>query len=241
MRWRQRRLRPWVCREVAGWRVSPVRRVSASYVRPLMRIPSLKSWLIFAAGFVSCVICLIALIFSSYYFWLKPMQTKMLKGTRLSPPEFFTPHPANFDLSAVGVDGKHFDLREYRGRVVVLNIWATWCMPCMGELPSLGKLAAHYSADKDVAVVCVSQEPAATIFKNTVATSLGAPLYSLSGQLPGVYKTDAIPATFIINKDGMIVVEHIGSADWSAPSVVSFIDSLRQRPNTALEPTATAP
>ena len=159
--------------------------------------------------------------------------------SELSPPEFFKPYPADFSLSAVGSDGKHFDLREHRGRVVVLNIWATWCGPCMAELPSLGKLASHYSADKDVAIVCVSQEPAATVFKNTVATKSGAPLYSLSGDLPKIYKTYAIPTTFIISKDGLIVARHIGSADWSAPSVISLIDSLRHRPNTEpLTPTA---
>ena len=101
-------------------------------------------------------------------------------------------------------------------------------MPCMAELPSLGKLAAHYSTDKDVAVVCLSQEPMNTVFKNTRAISSGAPLYCLSGQsLPGVYKTDGIPATFVIDKNGMIVFEHVGSADWSHSSVIKFIDSLR--------------
>lgn len=123
-----------------------------------MRIPSLKSWLIFGVGFASCIVCIIALNYSTYYFWRKHMQEKLLKQVfQLSPPEFFTSHPADFSLSAVGADGKHFDFREYRGRVVVLNIWATWCGPCMAELPSVGKLAAHYSADKDVAVVCITE------------------------------------------------------------------------------------
>ena len=193
-----------------------------------MRIPSLKAFLIFAAGFVSCLACIVALIFSAYYFWLKPMETKMLKNISLSPPAFFTPHPAGFDFTAVGTSAKQLDFKEYRGRVVVLNVWATWCTPCMMELPGLGKLAAHYSANKDVAVVCLSQEPMNTVFKNTRAIRSGAPLYCLSGQsLPGVYKTDGIPATFVINKNGMIVFEHIGSADWSHPSVIKFIDSLR--------------
>ena len=112
----------------------------------------------------------------------------------------------------------------------------------MAELPSLGKLAAHYSPDKDVAVICLSQESANAIFKNSGALDSEAPIFSLDEhQLPSVYKTGGIPATFVIDTHGMIVLKHVGAADWSHPSVIKFIDSLRQRPNTALEPTATAP
>ena len=151
----------------------------------------------------------------------------------LSPPDFLTPPPpAVFDLTAVGRDSAPFNFRDYRGRVVVLNIWATWCSPCMAELPSLGKLAAHYSADEDVAVICLSQESADTIFKHRGAQDSQAPIYSLSGhQFPDVYETDAIPVTFVIDRKGMIVAKHIGAANWSTPSVIAFIDSLRRRPN----------
>jgi len=147
----------------------------------------------------------------------------------LSPPELFTPpHPTGFDITAVGRGSTPFNFQDYRGRIIVLNIWATWCTPCMAELPSLGKLAAHYSTDKDVAVICLSREPADTIFKNKGARDSQAPIYSLSAhQLPDVYQTDAIPATFVIDRKGMIVAKHIGAADWSAPSVIAFIDSLR--------------
>ena len=149
----------------------------------------------------------------------------------LSPPESLTPPvPAGFDIAAVGRGSKPFNFQDYRGGVVVLNVWATWCSPCMAELPSLGKLAAHYSAGRDVAVICLSQVPADTIFKDRGALDSQAPVYSLSGrQLPDVYETDAIPATFVIDRKGMIVAKHIGAADSSAPSAITFIDSLRQQ------------
>jgi hypothetical protein len=87
-----------------------------------------------------------------------------------------------------------------------------------------------------VAVVCLSKETASAIFKNAKAIDSGAPLFCLSGQqLPEVYKTDGIPATFVIDKDGMIVYEHLGTADWSHSSVIKFIDALRQRPPEKLD------
>jgi thiol-disulfide isomerase/thioredoxin len=205
-----------------------------------MRFPSLKAWLIFVAGFASCLAGLIALIFAAYLFWLKPMQSQAL--SQLSAPDFFVPQTAAFDVSAVGKNATPMNLRDYRGRVVVLNIWATWCPPCMAELPGLGKLAAHYATAKDVAVICLSQEPADTVFKSSGALASGAPIYSLNGHsLPNIYNTEAIPATFVIDTHGMIVFKHIGSADWSDASVTGFIDSLRNHADTALESTATTP
>jgi thiol-disulfide isomerase/thioredoxin len=184
---------------------------------------------------------LAVIAFPVYYFWLKPMQDDMLERLRLAAPVFyiFSPRQAELDFSVVGTDGKPLDLKDYRGRVVVLNVWATWCVPCMVELPSLGKLAAHYSGEKDVVVICLSQEPKSTVFRDTEAISSGAPLYSSDGQqLPSVYKTDGIPATFVIDKNGMIVFGHVGSANWDHPSVIKFIDSVRQRSNKSPEPTA---
>jgi thiol-disulfide isomerase/thioredoxin len=205
-----------------------------------MRIPSLKSFLIFAAGFVSCVVCIVVFIFSAYYLWIKPMQAKMLKRMNSTPPRFFTPHPAEFNFTAVGRGVDPLDFKAYRGRVVILNVWAPWCQP--GELSSFGRLTAHYSDDEDVAVVCVSQESTNVVFKNSEAMSSGAPLYCVSGQrLPAVYKSGGIPATFVIDKNGMIVFEQTGYSDWSHPSVIKLIDSLRKKSNTVPESAATPP
>ena len=205
-----------------------------------MHIPSLKSFLIFAAGFVTCVACIVVFIFSAYHFWLKPMQARALKYMNSTPPRFFAPHPAEFNFTAVGKGVEPLDFKSYRGRVIVLNLWATRCQP--GELSSFVKLAAHYSDDEDVAVVCLSQEPTNAVFKNSAAIRSGAPLYCLGSQrLPSVYKNNGIPATFVIDKNGMIVFEQVGYADWSHPSAIKFIDSLRKKSTTAAESSATAP
>jgi peroxiredoxin len=195
-----------------------------------MRIPSLKSFLIFAAGFVSCVVCIVLFIFSAYQLWIKPMQARMIKRMNSTPPQFFASHPAEFNFTAVGKGVEPLDFKTYRGRVIVLNVWANLCQP--GELTGFGRLAAHYSDDEDVVVVCVSQDPTNTVFKNTGAMSSGIPIYCLSGQrLPAVYKTNGIPTTFVIDKNGMIVFEQTGYFDWSHPSVIKFIDALRKKSN----------
>ena len=76
------------------------------------------------------------------------------------PPDIFIRRPADFDFAAVDASEKRLNFNDLRGRVIVLNVWETRCVPCLAELHTFAKLAAHYSADKDVAVVCLSMEPA---------------------------------------------------------------------------------
>lgn len=195
-----------------------------------MPFPSSKSTLIFAAGFASCLLCLAALVFGIYSFWLKPMVANAPKelAQSLTPPPFPAPHPADFNFSIVGTNHEPVDFQSYRGRVIVLNFWATWCPPCQAELPGLGRLASHYAAQSDVAVVCASEETPAVISKSSSAMASGAPLFSLNGKTtPSIYQSDSIPATYVIDKKGMVVFQHIGSADWADASVIKFIDSLR--------------
>lgn len=206
-------------------------------------IPSLKSLFIFAAGFVSGLAFVGAWLFLAYFGFIRPKideeNRAMNQFARHYAPELNLirkPQPAFFDFTAVGRDGQALDFREYRGRVVVLNVWATWCSPCMAELPSLGELAAHYAADKDVAVVCVTEELAKTVFRNQEALASGAPLYSLEGKpISEAFDVgNGIPVTFVINPQGFIVSRHHGSANWAHSKVINFIDSLRKRPAPSL-------
>jgi thiol-disulfide isomerase/thioredoxin len=195
-----------------------------------MPFPSFKSTLVFVAGFASCLLCLAVLVFGAYYFWLNPMAANEPKklAQSLAPPRFPSPHPADFHFTMVDTNNKPVDFQGYRGRVIVLNFWATWCLPCQAELPDLGKLARHYAGQNDVAILCVSEELPAVILKNSPALASQAPLYSLNGrQTPQIYQSGAIPATYVIDKKGIVVFEDIGSANWSDASVIQFIDSLR--------------
>jgi len=103
-----------------------------------MRIPSLKSFLIFAAGFVK----LRGRYRHLYIFCLPSLDqahaSQDAKSMNSTPPRFFAPHPAEFNFTAVGKGVEQLDFKAYRGRVVVLNVWAAWCQP--GELSSFARL-----------------------------------------------------------------------------------------------------
>ena len=191
-------------------------------------IPPLKSWLIFAAGFATCIGGLLALGLLFYAYMVAPIQEEMMKSGKLPPPRIGVTHPASYDLAFTDKNGTALKLESYRGKVIILNFWATWCGPCMMELPSLGALAARYARDKDVVVLCLSEEPTGEIYENKQAQASKAPLFSYHGQnLPAAYKTTGIPATFVIDKQGKIVSSHVGLADWSASSFIEDINHLK--------------
>lgn len=140
---------------------------------------------------------------------------------------------AVFEGSWTKSDGSKFSLADVRGKVIVLNVWATWCGPCMAELPSLAKLATHYTSDDDVRIICVSKEAVSLIAAKLKSKDVMAIAYSTDGaHLPKVYSTNAIPATFVINKNGEVVFQHVGSADWASDEAINFIEKLRKEEPT---------
>jgi peroxiredoxin len=133
------------------------------------------------------------------------------------------------------LDGTTTDLRQFRGRVVILNFWATWCLPCITELPSLDRLAAK-SDPRRLAVVAVSidRKGATTVAPFIAAHRLAhlaiyldpaQQLGSLSavGVAAGATPLWGLPITYVIDPDGRVIGYLAGAADWDAPEASKFL------------------
>ena len=152
---------------------------------------------------------------------------------QLFPVEVGSRAPA---FSARAVDGSQavrtFD--DYRGRVVVLNIWATWCPPCIYEMPSFERLRQQVP-DTNLRIVAVSIDDfvSADSVRN-FARALGVTFDILLDSLHRIdrdYQVTGYPETFVIARDGTIRKKWIGPADWSSPANVALIrDLLRDAP-----------
>lgn len=145
----------------------------------------------------------------------------------LAAPELSDPRigQADFAWSLETLDGETVDLGRYRGRTIVLNLWATWCGPCLLEMPSLRALAE--TADiPDLAVLAVSVEDRETLLRSTSGDESAVEFLRSPGLPPRMYLTDAIPATFLIAPDGRVVSMHVGAAQWDHPSVISRLKRL---------------
>ena len=123
------------------------------------------------------------------------------------------------------LDGTELKLAALRGKPVFINFWATWCGPCIAEMPSIEKL---YDSMKDegVAFVIVSDEREEIVRSFAASRHVNLPFYLFKGRVPRVLYSDEIPATFILNRQGEVVFKHVGMADWSTVDSQRFLRSL---------------
>jgi thiol-disulfide isomerase/thioredoxin len=111
--------------------------------------------------------------------------------------------------------------------VVFLNFWATWCVPCVAELPGIQRLYDKLR-DERVAFVCVSPEAGPTVNSFIQEKGFTVPVFTLSGDPPPVFKVEGYPSTFIVAPDGRIAFNLTGTAIWDDDSSVRFIKRLLQ-------------
>lgn len=146
----------------------------------------------------------------------------------LAPPPLPT-GPWDYSLELEDLEGHSIASSRFRGEVLILNFWATWCAPCVAEMPGLVRLHGATS-DLGVRMACVSREPRDVIMKFVEKRGLAAPIYRLAQDPPDCFKTRAIPATFIIDRRGMIALRHVGAAAWDEDRVVTFVRGLAAAP-----------
>ena len=135
-----------------------------------------------------------------------------------------------------GLDGKMVSLTDYKGKVVFLNIWATWCPPCREEMPSMEKLYQQLKGeDFEILAVSVDASGAEAVgpFMKKYGLSFPA-LLDAGGTIQYLYGTTGLPESFIIGKEGIIEKIVIGPMDWSTPEVVRLFRNLLQRPQAGL-------
>ncbi len=147
----------------------------------------------------------------------------------LSPPSLkgASTLPADLDWTVQDLQGKSYNLSELKGKPIFLNVWATWCGPCVAEMPSVANLAANPRL-KDVAFVCVSADSSDQAVTRFLAGKNWENLriYRATTSPPDVFATDGIPATFLISPAGRVVSSEVGAAQWDHPDVVDFIEKM---------------
>lgn len=132
------------------------------------------------------------------------------------------------DISFLDGEGKAVKLSDFKGRVVVLNVWATWCAPCKVEMPTLSSLQTQYDPQK-VLILPLSIDKAEdkAAVEKELKLSGGLPVYIDSGIQPmSKWGIEGMPTTLILDKNGMEVARLSGEAKWDAPEVKTLLDTL---------------
>ena len=118
------------------------------------------------------------------------------------------------------------DLAKLRGKVVVLNLWATFCAPCVQELPSLLELQRRMP---ELAVVAVSTDQDETVYRNFLVKHHVDVMTVRDGdqRVNALYGTVLIPETYIIDRNGVIRRKFIGEQDWTGSEITDYLRKLR--------------
>jgi thiol-disulfide isomerase/thioredoxin len=133
------------------------------------------------------------------------------------------------DWMLTGLDGQELSFSSFHGKVVFVNVWATWCGPCVMEMPTILKLRETLPRDQ-VEFVLLSTDKLETMRTFLGDKGWAGPFYVPSQSLPASLTTNAIPATFVVNKRGQIVVQETGAADWSSAGVKRLLEKLAREP-----------
>jgi peroxiredoxin len=118
-------------------------------------------------------------------------------------------------------------LSQFRGQVVVLNFWATWCPPCIEEMPSLVEMQRRFKA-KGVTVLAVSVDVDESAYRQFVKDH-NVNLLTVRDpdqKSSALYGTFKFPETYIVDRNGVIRRKFIGAVDWTAPEVTDFLSKL---------------
>ena len=132
------------------------------------------------------------------------------------------------DISFIDRDQKPVKLSDFKGQVVVLNVWATWCAPCRFEMPTLAKLQAHY-AGKGVKILPLSVDTEEKFADVKSFMDVQQPLEVYADQefqAPSKYGITGMPGTLILDKQGRQVARLDGEAKWDTPEVQALLDKL---------------
>ncbi|WP_157799188.1 TlpA family protein disulfide reductase [Mucilaginibacter auburnensis] len=124
-------------------------------------------------------------------------------------------------------NGEVLQSEKLKGKVLIMNFWATWCPPCIAEMPSINKMYLQYKNNSNLVVIPIDADndvSKSTAFMQNKGYSL--PVYTLAGPLPTGLVSNAIPTTIIIDKKGRVVARHEGAADYSSEAFYEYLDGL---------------
>jgi thiol-disulfide isomerase/thioredoxin len=158
----------------------------------------------------------------------QPIQILLHKGLALFSPSVIEEENRttllDYNWSLIDEDGNQYNLNEARGKVVLINFWATWCPPCIAEMPSMEKLYRDYK--NEVVFLFVSDETREVISKFKYKNKYDFIVYSSITKQPDIFETGSIPRTYILDKKGNIAIDKSGAADWNSKSVRKLLDTL---------------
>ncbi|MFY0628399.1 MAG: TlpA family protein disulfide reductase [Reichenbachiella sp.] len=127
---------------------------------------------------------------------------------------------ANYQFSIKNMKGDVVAFEEFKGKTIFLNFWATWCAPCVAEMPDIYNLYKKLEGREDVAFVLISvDDDLAKVQQFIQRKEYEFPIYFLASHRPSVFQNNTVPTTYIISKEGKIVAKRSGMAKYDTEEI----------------------
>ena len=135
------------------------------------------------------------------------------------------------DFTFPDLDARKVSLSDFRGKVVLVNIWATWCPPCRDEMPSMQKLYERFMGEHfEILAVSIDADGREAVAPFIKQMNLTFPaLLDPKEKIRSLYGITGVPESFIVDREGILVNKVIGPMDWSSPRVFDFFQELIQK------------
>lgn len=156
--------------------------------------------------------------------------TTLLAAAVLLPARLPAQDPghADFRWTIRPLDGEPMALEAFRGRVLFINVWASWCAPCVRELQSIEGLR-HRLADTDIAFLLVAAEGEVPVRRFLRRHRYDLPFFLEEARVPAAFGLRGLPTTWVVDREGRIVLRHHGEAVWDTDRVEGALRSLAER------------
>ena len=136
-------------------------------------------------------------------------------------------------LSLIGLDGRSFTLADLRGKVVFLNFWATWCVPCRAEMPALDNLYRAYREHGFLVLAVNFKQTPDEVRRFVEETRVTFPTaLDPEGAVSRALKVRGLPVSFLVGRDGTLQWKAIGARDWDGPDGRAYLDRLLRPPKS---------
>ncbi len=162
----------------------------------------------------------------------KPIQVTLNRLIAFSPSEISEEKRdilENYDWRLNDLEGNMTDFNNSRGEVALVNLWATWCPPCIAEMPSFQKLYNDYRETVNFYFISSEEEDKLLQFLHKKEYDL--PVYRPFSSTPQQLRSNSLPTTYLISRSGEIVVAKKGAANWNDKSFRRLLDDLIQEKN----------
>ncbi|WP_258098460.1 TlpA family protein disulfide reductase [Marinoscillum pacificum] len=161
------------------------------------------------------------------------LQRGLLATGIIQPNKVEEDKSADYNFLLTDINGEEVSFSEFKNQTVFLNFWATWCPPCIAEMPDIDDL--YQKKGSEVSFVMISLDENRIKAKEFVEhKGYDFPIYYLKTGLPKTYSTSSIPTTYVISPAGQMVVENHGMAKYDTENFRDLLDELNQSANTSL-------